>query len=188
MRRILSVILLAAMLSGAILPVSAAPETQLNSIMGIPWGASPEQGRRLMAKNGFSFLWEGTDAGTGSQILEFKGPYASLPAYVQLFFMNRQMWQLQVRISDEEYGMDNAFDIINKLLQEKYGQISDSQIYNIYRNIPLTRYTWKLDGNTKTIKLSKFKTFYVDKTKMNGGASVTYENSHLYETLKKKNI
>lgn len=188
MRHKISVLLLAAMLIGAILPVSAAPETQLNSIMGISWGASPEHGRKLMAESGYSFVWEGTDAGTGSQILEFKGSYASLPAYVQLFFMNQQMWLLQARISDEEYGMDYAFDKINKLLQEKYGQISDSQIYNIYRNIPLTRYTWKLDGNTKTIKLSKSKTFYVDKTKMNGGASVTYENIQLYETLKKKNI
>ncbi|MHC1759036.1 MAG: hypothetical protein AB9917_05945 [Negativicutes bacterium] len=188
MRRKLSVLLLAAMLIGAILPASAGPETQLDSVMGIPWGASPEQGRKLMAVNGYSFVWDGTDAGTGSQVLEFKGAYASLPAYVQLFFMNHQMWQLQVRISDEEYGMDYAFDTINKLLQEKYGQISDSQNYNVYRNIPLTRYTWKLDGNTKTIKLSKFKTFYVDKTKMNGGASVTYENIHLYEMLKEKNI
>lgn len=182
------VLLLAAMMIGSILPVPASAEAQLDGALGIPWGASPDQARKSMVENGYSFVWEGADATTGSKILEFKGPYAAFPAYVQLFFMNRQMWQLNARISDEEYNMDYAFDTLKKLLQEKYGQISGSQSYNIYRNIPLTRHTWNLDGNTKTIKLSKFKTFYVDKTKMNGGASVTYENIHLFETLKKSNI
>jgi len=169
----------------SVMPLAAAgAETQLDSVLGLPWGVSPEQAREIMASNGYSFAWKGTDAGTGSQVLTFKGPYAALPAYISLYFMNSRMWQLKARVSDEEYNMDYAFDTLNKLLTDKYGPKSANHFYNFYRNIPITVYTWTLDGNTKKIKLSKLATLYIDKTKMDGGASVTYENIQLFEALK----
>ena len=181
-------VLLVALFIVSSLPLTAAAAPQLDSVLGIPWGASPDQARKNMTDNGYLFVWEGADAGTGSRILEFKGSYAAFPAYFQLFFMNRQLWQLSVRISDEEYNMNYAFSTVNKLLGEKYGPMEASKTYNYYRNIPITIHTWKLDGNTKVINLRKIATFYIDKTKMNGGVFVYYENVQLFEKLKKSNI
>ena len=188
MRYICAVFLVVAMLIGVSLQAAAGSQAQLDSVLGVPWGASPEQARQIMAKDVYSFVWEGTDASTGSQVLEFKGSYAGMPAYISIYFMHRQMWQLSARISDKEYNMDYAFETLYKLLTEKYGPVSISRSYNIYKNIPTTRHEWNLDGNAKQILLIKFATFYIDKTKMDGGARVTYINIQLYETLKKSNI
>lgn len=180
-------------LVGIMQPVPAAAEVRLDSVLGIPWGVSPEEARKIMTGNGYSFVWEGNDAATGSKVLEFKGPYAALPAYHSLYFMNSQLWQLHVRISDEEIGLDYAFDSLNKLLIEKYGPKSRDESYNmpvssLPKPVLVTKYIWNLDGDSKRINLIKLRTFHVDKIKMDGGAIVKYENIQLFETLKKKNI
>lgn len=184
MRYTWMVLLIVAVLWGAIPPSMVAAGQQLDSVLGVPWGASPEQARKHLTANGYSFVWEGTDAATGSQVLELKGSYAALPANISVYFMNLQMWRLDSRISDEEIGIDYSFDTLNKLLTEKYGQRSrDETSHNSY--VPVTKYIWNKDGNSITITLSKMATFYANKYKASGGASVSYENIRLYDVLKK---
>ena len=62
-------VLLVALFIVSSLPLTADAAPQLDSVLGIPWGASPDQARKNMTDNGYLFVWEGADAGTGSRIL-----------------------------------------------------------------------------------------------------------------------
>lgn len=184
-----AVLLVVAVLLGAVLPSMVAAGQQLDSVLGVQWGASPEQARQVMIANGYTFDGESTEF--GSQLVWFKGPYAALPAHIKLYFMNRQMWQISAGIYEEEVGLEWAIDNLNKLLTEKYGPKSRDDSHDGWRsyngeNVPVTIYRWSLDGNSKEIKLWMYPTFYdSSKSKMGGKAEVVYMNIKLYDALKK---
>ncbi|MCX7781298.1 MAG: hypothetical protein N2491_10415 [Negativicutes bacterium] len=178
-------------LIGALLPTQAAT-AQLDSVLGVSWGASTEQVRQIMAKNNFSFYKETTDVVSGTPILSFKGMYAGYPAYIYVHFIDGQMWQLVASLWEDDIGgLNYPFDDLSKLLSGKYGQSYRNDSYNLpvhspKQLVPITKYIWSIGGEAKTITLSKRPTFTAGQDKMLGSVSVTYANVELYNALKNK--
>ena len=72
--RVIAIIILV----GVILSSGVAAGEELNSVLGIPWGASPEQARQIMIANGYSFLRENPDRESSTPTLVFKGSYEGM--------------------------------------------------------------------------------------------------------------
>lgn len=181
---------------------SAAESTQnpgqLDSVLGVSWGASPAQVRQIMEQNGFSSGREIKDpqalmaagAMDGTYIMEFThGVYAGYPVedvYVEL--MKNQMVRLRVYLWAEnigsEYLLNTAFDDIKNLLAEKYGVPRDDSRNITVGNKPhLTVYYWNADGD-KSITLTKNPSYIVGTMKFSARIDVEYFNKGLYETVK----
>lgn len=183
-----TMLLVVAMLISAVLPAPTAAEAQLDSVLGVSWGATGEQVRQIMAKNNFAFSKEATDPVTGSLVRSFKGGlYAGYPAYIYVYSMDDQMCELHATLWADDIGdrLNFVFDDLNNLLTQKYGPKSrDESFHN--GKVPVTVYVWSLDGNAKAIELSKIETFYAGKDKMLGNVSVTYKNVELRNALRNK--
>lgn len=192
MRLRLLALLVAVVLLGALSPAPAGAEPQLDSVLGVPWGSSPDQARQMMVKNKFVFYKESTDPVKGTPILSFKGIYAGYTAYFYLHFMEDQMWALCASLWEDDIGgLDYPFEDLNKLLIGKYGPLFRNESYNMpvhspKQLVPIAKHVWSINGNAKTITLSKRPTFYVGKEKMLGSVSVWYENMELVNVLKNK--
>ncbi|MDD2335994.1 MAG: hypothetical protein PHD01_05395 [Geobacteraceae bacterium] len=180
---------------GIMLSATVGADSQLDGVLGIPWGSSTEQARQIMGANGNTFANKFTHPESGTPILLFKGSYAGYPAEFRLHFMSGQMWKVETSVweSDIPGRLNHAFVDINKLLTEKYGPLSRDESHNspdrsLAKPVMITQYEWSLGGNAKKIELSKAETYYIKGYKMEGNVSVSYENIQLYEILKKKNI
>jgi len=174
------------MLVSVMLSAMAVAEGKLDSVLGVPWGCSFEQARRIMAENNFSFSKEYIDPSSSSQVKSFKGGmYAGYPAYMHAYFIDDQMWQLSVTLWEDDIGLelDQVFSNLNKSLMEKYGPKSGD--LPTYEKKPLwTGYIWRLHGNTKTIDLCMTRTNY--ENKWQGKIIVDYKNVELFNALKSK--
>lgn len=197
------------------MPPTTGAETQLDSVLGIPWGASPEQARKIMVANGYSHSWElpdnpGYPHPRGKPVLGFaRGTYGSLPATVYVGFKMGKMWSLDAEIFEDEIGTESAFNTIYKRLTEKYGPKSRVE----YRKWPVskgaapkmpdkrplqnevthTTYVWVMDGGTKTIVLIKApadipSTSDGEEWRFRDKVTVIYQNIQLFEELEKKGI
>jgi hypothetical protein len=174
------------MLLCGVSPATAGTEATLDSVLGVPWGSSFEQARHIVAKNNFSFSKEYTDM--GALVRSFKGgTYAGYTAYIHMYFIDDQMYELNVTLWEDDIGymLHDTFADLNKLLTQKYGPKSSD--IPAYEEQPLwTGHIWSLDGNTKKISLKmstprNFKTF-----KWAGRVYVSYENLGLRNALKSK--
>ena len=170
-------------------------EAQLDSVLGVPWGASPAQIRQIMEQNGFSYQREikepeglnAINAMPSTYIIEFnRGVYAGYQVdnvYVEV--MNNQMIKMRVYLWAEnvggEYMLNNVSDDLKKLLTEKYGV--PSMIDRSHAYVPYTEFCWKLGGD-KSITLNNRPAFAKPQWKQSGLIVVAYLNNGIYEALK----
>jgi len=170
---------------------AAGAEAKLDSVLGVPWGSSFEQARQIIAGSSFSFSKEYTDM--GSLVRSFKGgTYAGYTAYIHMYFIDDQMYQLNVTLWEDDIGylLQDTFADLDKLLTQKYGPKSSD--ISAYGEQPLwTGSIWSLDGNAKKITLQMTTTRYFNgengsKVKWDGKVVVSYENLGLRNALKSK--
>lgn len=174
-------------------PALAGTEVTLDGVLGVPWGSSFDQARQIMARSNFSFSEEYTDM--GSLVRSFKGgTYAGYTAYIHMYFIEDQMYQLGVTLWEDDIGylVHDTFNDLSKLLTQKYGPKASEFGTASSGEKPLwTGYIWSMDGNTKKITLQMTTTRYFNgdngkKVKWDGKVYVSYENLGLRNALKSK--
>ena len=163
---------------------AAAPE----GILGVPWGASPQDVKQVMDKTGFTLWREDTDPQVGYFATYADGLYAGYSVTGLTFsFLSNQAYAAKVSISDKRADIQAAYADLKKLLTQKYGLPKPEVVLHIPVNMPGVRTTvmdtyvteWSLDNGSElpfTIALNKNPTW--------GTVEVYYANKALREKLK----
>ena len=163
---------------------AAAPE----GILGVPWGASPQDVKQVMDKTGFTLWKEDTDPQVGYYATYADGLYAGYSVTGLTFsFLSNQAYAAKVSISDKRADIQAAYADLKKLLTQKYGLPKPEVVLHIPVNMPGVRTTvmdtyvteWSLDNGSElpfTIALNKNPTW--------GTVEVYYANKALREKLK----
>lgn len=163
---------------------AAAPE----GILGVPWGASPQDVKQVMDKTGFTLWKEDTDPQSGYYATYADGLYAGYSVTGLTFsFLSNQAYAAKVSISDKRADIQAAYADLKKLLTQKYGLPKPEVVLHIPVNMPGVRTTvmdtyvteWSLDNGSElpfTIALNKNPTW--------GTVEVYYANKALREKLK----
>ena len=163
---------------------AAAPE----GILGVPWGASPQDVKQVMDKTGFTLWKEDTDPQVGYYATYADGLYAGYSVTGLTFsFLSNQAYAAKVSISDKRADIQAAYADLKKLLTQKYGLPKPEVVLHIPVNMPGVRTTvmdtyvteWTLDNGSElpfTIALNKNPTW--------GTVEVYYANKALREKLK----
>ena len=163
---------------------AAAPE----GILGVPWGASPQDVKQVMDKTGFTLWKEDTDPQVGYYATYADGLYAGYSVTGLTFsFLSNQAYAAKVSISDKRADIQAAYADLKKLLTQKYGLPKPEVVLHIPVNMPGVRTTvmdtyvteWSLDNGSAlpfTIALNKNLTW--------GTVEVYYANKALREKLK----
>ena len=163
---------------------AAAPE----GILGVPWGASPQDVKQVMDKTGFTLWREDTDPQVGYFATYADGLYAGYSVTGLTFsFLSNQAYAAKVSISDKRADIQAAYADLKKLLTQKYGLPKPEVVLHIPVNMPGVRTTvmdtyvteWSLDNGSAlpfTIALNKNPTW--------GTVEVYYANKALREKLK----
>lgn len=167
----------------------------LDGVMGIPWGAAPQDVRKVMEKNGFKFWREDNDPLSGYIVTYSDGMFAgySVSGFSCVFLAN-QLYMVSVSISEKRANIDSAYSDIGHLLANKYGDPGPEKSYRIPVNCPpkkpyeltVTYREWSIVSGGKlphTIQLKKTPA-WTGYEKYLGGVDVTYTNNALRETLK----
>lgn len=177
------IITLLAGIAGAV--SAAAPET----FMEIPWGASPQEVRQTMEKNGFSFWEERTDDTLATHYVTYAdGLYAGYSVTGLTFgFMSQKVYYVKVQLTDKRVNINNAYKDLKNLLTEKYGQPKPEKILQIPVHMPPQRTymmdeyisEWSLaDGSNQPFMI------VLEKNPSWGIINVSYTNNSLKERLK----
>ena len=163
---------------------AAAPE----GILGVTWGASPQDVKQVMDKTGFTLWKEDTDPQVGYYATYADGLYAGYSVTGLTFsFLSNQAYAAKVSISDKRADIQAAYADLKKLLTQKYGLPKPEVVLHIPVNMPGVRTTvmdtyvteWSLDNGSElpfTIALNKNPTW--------GTVEVYYANKALREKLK----
>ena len=163
---------------------AAAPE----GILGVTWGASPQDVKQVMDKSGFTLWKEDTDPQVGYYATYADGLYAGYSVTGLTFsFLSNQAYAAKVSISDKRADIQAAYADLKKLLTQKYGLPKPEVVLHIPVNMPGVRTTvmdtyvteWSLDNGSElpfTIALNKNPTW--------GTVEVYYANKALREKLK----
>ena len=163
---------------------AAAPE----GILGVTWGASPQDVKQVMDKTGFTLWKEDTDTQVGYYATYADGLYAGYSVTGLTFsFLSNQAYAAKVSISDKRADIQAAYADLKKLLTQKYGLPKPEVVLHIPVNMPGVRTTvmdtyvteWSLDNGSElpfTIALNKNPTW--------GTVEVYYANKALREKLK----
>ena len=163
---------------------AAAPE----GILGVTWGASPQDVKQVMDKTGFTLWKEDTDPQVGYYATYADGLYAGYSVTGLTFsFLSNQAYAAKVSISDKRADIQAAYADLKKLLTQKYGLPKPEVVLHIPVNMPGVRTTvmdtyvteWTLDNGSElpfTISLNKNPTW--------GTVEVYYANNALREKLK----
>lgn len=163
---------------------AAAPE----GILGVTWGASPQDVKQVMDKTGFTLWKEDTDPQSGYYATYADGLYAGYSVTGLTFsFLSNQAYAAKVSISDKRADIQAAYADLKKLLTQKYGLPKPEVVLHIPVNMPGVRTTvmdtyvteWSLDNGSElpfTIALNKNPTW--------GTVEVYYANKALREKLK----
>lgn len=163
---------------------AAAPE----GILGVTWGASPQDVKQVMDKSGFMLWKEDTDPQVGYYATYADGLYAGYSVTGLTFsFLSNQAYAAKVSISDKRADIQAAYADLKKLLTQKYGLPKPEVVLHIPVNMPGVRTTvmdtyvteWSLDNGSElpfTIALNKNPTW--------GTVEVYYANKALREKLK----
>ena len=163
---------------------AAAPE----GILGVTWGASPQDVKQVMDKTGFTLWREDTDPQVGYFATYADGLYAGYSVTGLTFsFLSNQAYAAKVSISDKRADIQAAYADLKKLLTQKYGLPKPEVVLHIPVNMPGVRTTvmdtyvteWSLDNGSElpfTIALNKNPTW--------GTVEVYYANKALREKLK----
>jgi hypothetical protein len=169
-----------------------------NGALDVPWGASPAQARQIMEQNNYTFVVQGTEAGTHGlvPVVFLNGRYASYPAQVGIKIENNQMFEMEATLWEKENAgmLAEPFRVLNRLLTEKYGPMTRDISRNMPvecsgRNkytVPITTYQWNnLGAAGLDITLSISPAFSCPNSfNFPGKVNVTYTNNGLYERLK----
>ena len=163
---------------------AAAPE----GILGVTWGASPQDVKQVMDKTGFTLWKEDNDPQSGYYATYADGLYAGYSVTGLTFsFLSNQAYAAKVSISDKRADIQAAYADLKKLLTQKYGLPKPEVVLHIPVNMPGVRTTvmdtyvteWTLDNGSElpfTIALNKNPTW--------GTVEVYYANNALREKLK----
>ena len=163
---------------------AAAPE----GILGVTWGASPQDVKQVMDKTGFTLWKEDTDPQVGYYATYADGLYAGYSVTGLTFsFLSNQAYAAKVSISDKRADIQAVYADLKKLLTQKYGLPKPEVVLHIPVNMPGVRTTvmdtyvteWSLDNGSElpfTIALNKNPTW--------GTVEVYYANKALREKLK----
>ena len=163
---------------------AAAPE----GILGVTWGASPQDVKQVMDKTGFTLWKEDNDPQFGYYATYADGLYAGYSVTGLTFsFLSNQAYAAKVSISDKRADIQAAYADLKKLLTQKYGLPKPEVVLHIPVNMPGVRTTvmdtyvteWSLDNGSElpfTIALNKNPTW--------GTVEVYYANKALREKLK----
>ena len=163
---------------------AAAPE----GILGVTWGAAPQDVKQVMDKTGFTLWKEDTDPQVGYYATYADGLYAGYSVTGLTFsFLSNQAYAAKVSISDKRADIQAAYADLKKLLTQKYGLPKPEVVLHIPVNMPGVRTTvmdtyvteWSLDNGSElpfTIALNKNPTW--------GTVEVYYANKALREKLK----
>ena len=163
---------------------AAPPE----GILGVTWGASPQDVKQVMDKTGFTLWKEDTDPQVGYYATYADGLYAGYSVTGLTFsFLSNQAYAAKVSISDKRADIQAAYADLKKLLTQKYGLPKPEVVLHIPVNMPGVRTTvmdtyvteWSLDNGSElpfTIALNKNPTW--------GTVEVYYANKALREKLK----
>ena len=163
---------------------AAAPD----GILGVTWGAAPQDVKQVMDKTGFTLWREDTDPQVGYFATYADGLYAGYSVTGLTFsFLSNQAYAAKVSISDKRADIQAAYADLKKLLTQKYGLPKPEVVLHIPVNMPGVRTTvmdtyvteWSLDNGSElpfTIALNKNPTW--------GTVEVYYANKALREKLK----
>lgn len=167
----------------------------LDGVMGIPWGAAPQDVRKVMEKNGFKFWREDNDPLSGDIVTYSDGLFAgySVSGFSCVFLANK-LYMVSVSISEKRANIDSAYSDIGHQLANKYGDPGPEKSYRIPVNCPpnkpyentVIQREWSIVSGGKlphTIQLKKTPAWFCYE-KYLGGIDVTYTNNALRETLK----
>ena len=142
---------------------AAAPE----GILGVTWGASPQDVKQVMDKTGFTLWKEDNDPQSGYYATYADGLYAGYSVTGLTFsFLSNQAYAAKVSISDKRADIQAAYADLKKLLTQKYGLPKPEVVLHIPVNMPGVRTTvmdtyvteWSLDNGSElpfTIALNK---------------------------------
>ena len=160
----------------------------LDGVLGVTWGASPQDVKQVMDKTGFTLWREDTDPQVGYFATYADGLYAGYSVTGLTFsFLSNQAYAAKVSISDKRADIQAAYADLKKLLTQKYGLPKPEVVLHIPVNMPGVRTTvmdtyvteWSLDNGSElpfTIALNKNPTW--------GTVEVYYANKALREKLK----
>lgn len=160
----------------------------LDGVLGVTWGASPQDVKQVMDKTGFTLWREDTDPQVGYFATYADGLYAGYSVTGLTFsFLSNQAYAAKVSISDKRADIQAAYADLKKLLTQKYGLPKPEVVLHIPVNMPGVRTTvmdtyvteWTLDNGSElpfTIALNKNPTW--------GTVEVYYANKALREKLK----
>ena len=160
----------------------------LDGVLGVTWGASPQDVKQVMDKTGFTLWREDTDPQVGYFATYADGLYAGYSVTGLTFsFLSNQAYAAKVSISDKRADIQAAYADLKKLLTQKYGLPKPEVVLHIPVNMPGVRTTvmdtyvteWSLDNGSAlpfTIALNKNLTW--------GTVEVYYANKALREKLK----
>ena len=160
----------------------------LDGVLGVTWGASPQDVKQVMDKTGFTLWREDTDPQVGYFAIYADGLYAGYSVTGLTFsFLSNQAYAAKVSISDKRADIQAAYADLKKLLTQKYGLPKPEVVLHIPVNMPGVRTTvmdtyvteWTLDNGSElpfTIALNKNPTW--------GTVEVYYANKALREKLK----
>ena len=146
---------------------AAAPE----GILGVTWGASPQDVKQVMDKTGFTLWKEDTDPQVGYYATYADGLYAGYSVTGLTFsFLSNQAYAAKVSISDKRADIQAAYADLKKLLTQKYGLPKPEVVLHIPVNMPGVR-TTVMDT-------------YVTEWSLDNGSELPYANKALREKLK----
>lgn len=177
-------------------PVPAYAAPTVDGFMGIPWGATPQNVRKAVEKDGFTFWQEGNDPLSGYFVQYADGLYAGYSVSCLSFnFLSNQLYLVSVSISEKRANIDNAYLDISHLLTDKYGPTGPEKSLRIPVNAPPTRpydlisvyQEWSIDNGGDrpfSITLKKTPACWMGGEKYLGGLDITYTNNALREALK----
>ncbi len=102
---------------------SAGGALKADKVLGIPWGATDEQAKRIMKQRPktdyFSYL-NGKD--TFDRWHYYYGPYADFPdAWIYVHFYQDKMWMVQISWPLKENEVLDRFNIVKQGLTARYG-------------------------------------------------------------------
>ena len=106
-----------------------------DKVLGIPWGASEDEGKRIMLNRAKTTFYAGNrDAKQSWQI--YVSTYNDEPARVEVFYYQGKMYQVGVHIYDEVDQVLEKFNTAKKGMTERYGaprsetgKYLDSRVY-----------------------------------------------------------
>lgn len=98
----------------------ASPKSKVDKILGIPWGVSEDEVKRIMLQRSQTiYLSSDKDAVRKWQF--YYGPYNEFDAYIYVFFYQGKMYEVDPNIVVNEEQVMEKFNIVKQGLSQRYG-------------------------------------------------------------------